>query len=240
MKESYLSRGQRWFGFSFQITVMIVLMGSFVSCSKPENMVLIPAGKFMMGSAESNQDGERPVHEVSLDSFYMDMYEVTQAAYEGVMEKNPSHFKGADRPVEQVTWQEAKQYCQKLEKRLPTEAEWEYAARGGTITKYSWGDEFSEDYGWFSKETHPVGGKKPNDFGLYDMVGNVDEWVQDWYGYDYYKSSPTTNPQGPSSGKLKVRRGGNLGFSTARGFYIPTGKDSSLGFRCVLNVPSKS
>ncbi len=239
MNESGFCRIQRWFKFSFQVAVVVVLMGSIVSCSKPENMVSIPAGEFMMGSADSNQDEERPVHDVALGAFYMDKYEVTQADYEGVMGINPSHFKGADRPVEQVTWHESKQYCEKLEKRLPTEAEWEYAARGGTITNYYWGDEDSGDYAWFSEETHPVGEKKPNAYGLYDMSGNVGEWVQDWYGYNYYKSSPSTDPQGPSSGQLKVRRGG-FGSSATRGYYVINGKDKLLGFRCAYDIPSKS
>jgi formylglycine-generating enzyme required for sulfatase activity len=151
------------------------------------------------------------------------MYEVTQQQYEKVMGTNPSTTKGPQNPVEKVSWNDAVEFCRKLsalpaEKsagyvyRLPTEAEWEYACRAGTQTAYSFGDSESElgDYAWYDKNaggtTHPVGSKKPNAWGLYDMHGNVFEWCQDWYGS--YPSGSVTDPTGESSGSHRVVRGG--------------------------------
>ncbi len=165
----------------------------------------------------------------------MDKFEVTQKHFEKVMGFNPSifisgtftggylmpgesskelaKFKGHHRPVERVSWHEAKEYCLELGKRLPTEAEWEYAARAGSTTKYYWGDKTDESYAWTAKNarsrSHLVGQKQPNAFGLYDMSGNVFEWVEDWYEKNYYSESPEMNPKGPATGTGKVMRGGS-------------------------------
>jgi formylglycine-generating enzyme required for sulfatase activity len=190
------------------------------------NMAKIPAGSFMMGSPSGiGSDDERPQHRVTLDGFLMDKTEVTQAEYTKVMGSNPSGFKNCPScPVEIVNWSEAKSYCEKVGKRLPTEAEWEYACRAGTTTQYYWGNEMDGNYGWFdgnsSNKTHPVGEKKPNAWGLYDMSGNVWEWCSDWYDEGYYKSSPESNPSGASSGRYRVLRGGSWG---SNGSYLRSG-----------------
>jgi formylglycine-generating enzyme required for sulfatase activity/serine/threonine protein kinase len=178
---------------------------------------LLPGGTFTMGDGDD-------AHQVTLTKpFGLGVYEVTQEQYEKVMGTNPSKFKAPQNPVEQVSWTDAVEFCRKLsalpaEKkagyvyRLPTEAEWECACRAGTTTTYSFGDSESElgDYAWYTKNsgrtTHPVGGKKPNGWGLYDMHGNVFEWCQDWYGS--YPSGSVTDPTGAASGSLRVFRGG--------------------------------
>ena len=170
---------------------------------RPGGMVYIPAGSFMMGCSPGDSecdDDEKPAKKVTLTKgFYMDATEVTQGEYERVMRKNPSSFKdcGADCPVESVSWYDAKAYCEKVGKRLPTEAEWEYAARGGSNTKYYWGNSFNRAYvgSWKgSPSTFTVGHMKANAFGLFDMAGNVREWVQDCYSESWYNNMPTTNP----------------------------------------------
>ena len=184
---------------------------------------LIPAGTFTMG-----EGGE--AHKVTLTKpFGLGVYEVTQEQYQQVMGTNPSKFKAPQNPVERVSWTDAVEFCRKLsalpaEKkagyvyRLPTEAEWEYSCRAGTSTTYSFGDSESElgDYAWYNSNsgatTHPVGGKKPNGWGLYDMHGNVYEWCQDWH--EKSPSGSTTDPTGPSSGSYRVIRGGGwFGYS---------------------------
>ena len=175
-------------------------------------LVPIPAGTFTMGEGKT-------AHKVTLtQAFYLGVYEVTQQQYEKVMGSKPSNFKGPQNPVEQVSWNDAVEFCRKLseqegvEYRLPTEAEWEYACRAGTTTKYSFGDIESElaDYAWYDENsgdtTHPVGSKKPNAWGLYDMHGNVWEWCEDWY--ESYPSGSLTDPTGASSGSDRVYRGG--------------------------------
>ena len=187
---------------------------------------LTPAGKFIMGEGDQ-------AHEVTLTKpFKMGVHEVTQTQYERLMGVNPSHFKGAENPVENVSWDDAVEFCRKLSQlpaekaagnvyRLPTEAEWEYACRAGTTTKFSFGDDDSEgrwfwylelgDYAWYREnsdnKTHPVGSKQPNAWGLYDMHGNVWEWCQDWHGDD--PSGAVTDPAGPASGSFRVIRGGS-------------------------------
>ena len=207
---------------------------------------LLPGGTFTMG-----EGGE--AHKVTLTKpFGLGVYEVTQQQYEKVMGKNPSKFKAPQNPVEQVIWNDAVEFCRKLsdlpsEKsrgyvyRLPTEAEWEYACRAGTTTKYSFGDSKSElgGYAWYDENsggrTHPVGEKKPNGWGLYDMHGNVWEWCQDWH--DDYPSGSATDPTGAASGSLRVSRGGSwfnssgLCRSAIRGWSTPDDRFNSLGFR---------
>ena len=165
---------------------------------------------------------EKPIHEVCVDDFYLGEHEVTQGEWKEVMGNNPSEFKncGDDCPVETVSWNDVQHYIRKLNNktglnyRLPTEAEWEYAARsGGREERYAGTSKKSElgDYAWYwgnsGKKTHPVKTKQPNFLGLYDMSGNVYEWVSDWYGKDYYRNSPKDNPKGPGSGKYRVLRG---------------------------------
>ena len=168
--------------------------------------VLIQPGEFDMGSPANEKgtfDDERPVHHVTIsESFYLSKYEVTQKQWYEVMEDNPSHFKGDDLPVENVSWDDVQEFIKRLNKkestdkyRLPSEAEWEYAARAGTTTRYSFGDDDSklEEYAWYSEnsgdKTHPVGKKWANLWGLYDMHGNVWEWVQDEW-HDTYDGAP--------------------------------------------------
>jgi len=184
------------------------------------HFVPIPAGTFTRGQGES-------AHKVTLtQAFHLGQYEVTQEQYKQVMGKNPSGFKDAAHPVETVNWNEAVEFCRKLsampqEKsagfvyRLPTDAEWEYASRAGTTTGFSFGDASAEmgNYGWLTSNsqetTHPVGQKKPNPWGLYDMYGNVWEWCLDWDGRrSSGRSVPVTDPTGPASGSLRVFRGG--------------------------------
>jgi formylglycine-generating enzyme required for sulfatase activity len=216
--------------------------------NKIKGMVFLKGGCFDMG--DTFGDGgvdEKPVHEVCLDDYYMDKYEVIQKEYKKIMEENPSHFKGDNHPVEQVIWDEANKYCKKAGKRLPTEAEWEYATRrGGDKEKWAGTNSESElgEYAWYWKnsgdKTHPVGQRKPNGSGIYDMNGNVWEWVSDWYYNNYYKKSPKNNPKGPDSGKMRVLRGGSWGdglrqISTVGRYRLyPVARDFSVGFRCAL------
>ncbi len=184
---------------------------------EPE-MVWVEGGRFMMGSA-SGDDDEKPVHEVELSSFSIGRYEITQAQWTAVMGSNPSYFSGCDQcPVEQVSWNDAQAFIRMLNQltgksyRLPTEAEWEYAARGRDRSKdniYS-GSNYIDIVGWYylnsGGKTHPVGQKTPNELGIYDMTGNVWEWCADRYGN--YTSTFQRNPRGTSSGSGRVLRGG--------------------------------
>jgi len=223
---------------------------------------LIPAGTFTMGDA-SGLNNETP-HEVTLTKpFKMGVHEVTQDQYEQVMGVNPSEYKGADNPVETVSWEDAVEFCRKLSElpaekeagnvyRLPTEAEWEYACRARTTTKFSFGDDESDsdDYGWYSEnsdqKTHPVGSKLPNAWGLYDMHGNVWEWCQDWE--EDYPSGSVTDPSGATSGSYRsyrVFRGGSWS-STAgdcrsayRSSFEPSLRHGIIGFRVSLSPSGK-
>jgi len=194
--------------------------------------VLIPAGSFMMGADknfEEAADHETPRHKVTISkSFYLGKYEVTQEQWVAVMGSNPSNFKGRTNPVEEVSWHDVQEFIHRLNQkentnvyRLPTEAEWEYACRAGTTTTYSFGDDADQlgQYAWYidnsGDKTHPVGQKQPNAWGLYDMHGNVWEWVQDWYGKTYYSQSPAKDPQGPSSGESRLLRGGSWNFDAS-------------------------
>ncbi len=216
-------------------------------------IVALPGGTFEMGSDNGTID-EKPKHKVTLSPFAIGKYEVTQAQWQAVMGNNPSYFKGDNLPVERVSWLNVQKFIERLKLKtgnqtycLPTEAEWEYAARAGSTGKYSFGDDAAKlgEYAWFrgnsGAKTHPVGLKKPNDWGLYDMQGNVSEWCQDWYSKDYYEQSVnSTNPRGPSSGEYRVLRGGPwfINIDDARpvyrGFYNPGDRDISVGFRVVV------
>lgn len=186
------------------------------------NMVFIDGGTFTMGATSERGNAAfdyEKAHQVTLSSFRICKYEVTQREWRAVMGSNPSKFKGENRPVENVSWDDCQQFISKLNQltgnhfRLPTEAEWEYAARGGNRSRgYKYSGSFSIDkVAWYagnsSRSTHNVGTRQPNELSLYDMSGNVDEWCQDWCGN--YSSSAQINPVGPSSGSLRVFRGGN-------------------------------
>ena len=219
-------------------------------------MMPVKGGTFWMGAMiEQGSDAEgdeKPVHSVTLSSYSIGQTEVTQALWTAVMGSNPSSFEGDYLPVTNVSWNDCLTFITKLNQltgqkfRLPTEAEWEYAARGGKQSKgykYS-GSNTLSDVAWFwennSSKTHPVATKLPNELGLYDMSGNVWEWCQDWYNSSYYSSSPGDNPTGPSSGSNRVCRGGSWflheGYSrVSRRYYgTPSGSSGSVGFRLAL------
>ena len=247
-----------------------------VTSASGAEMVLIPAGWFEMGSARGKAD-EAPAHKVWVDAFLMDRTEVTQEQYGKLFPANPSHFKGPRRPLEQISWAKAAVYCNARSKgeglepcydedsgacnfaasgyRLPTEAEWEYAARAGSVADYGFGNGAHElkDYAWFEensgKTTHLVGQKKANAWGLFDMHGNVAEWCNDVYAEDYYARSPEKNPRGPADGKRYVLRGGawNSSAEACRAAYRvgenPGFQDAcfardAIGFRCVRRAPA--
>ena len=245
------------------LTSFILISASPVWADKaPEGMVLIKKGCFMMGTdkihdylalrpnvRERPNDRERPVHKVCLDSFYLDTHEVTQEKWGKIFPYNNSVHKGPNIAVNQLEWKEARDYCTKMGHRLPTEAEWEYAARAGTTTEYPWGDKMNRAHVWYGGNSghthHPVGTRKPNPWGLYDMFGGVWEWTEDWYGEFYYKDSPINNPKGPSDIlSWHVIRGGSwiddkqFVRSTIRypGMADNT-EDFWVGLRCAHNAP---
>ena len=223
-------------------------------------MVLIPAGEFQMGS-DDGEDNEKPVHTVYVDAFYMDIYEVTNAQFEKFLESKGRiriHWSlghpGFSHPNNPVIGEGplAMAYCEWAGKRLPTEAEWERAARGGLEgKKYPWGDEPPDEtranFNRSRRYPMPVGSYPPNGYGLCDMMGNVREWVSDWYRPDYYQNSPKRNPQGPDSGfhGWRVVRGGDWDY-TAEHLRVSTRRGDSpksvrmggysFGFRCAKSV----
>ncbi|MFH1539939.1 MAG: SUMF1/EgtB/PvdO family nonheme iron enzyme [bacterium] len=204
----------------------------------PKDTSYIPPGEFRMGCSWKDKDCfenyelfmHKPTKHVKITKgFCMDKYEVTQGGYKRIMGEIPLMVEfeecGVDCPIYEVTWREANKYCKQIGKRLPTEAEWEYAARGRAKTKYYWGNKIDGSYEWYgdnsNSELHPVGKKKPNTFGLYDMLGNMDEWVQDCYEEDVYKKLPKVNPIIESRNCVShVIRGG---------FYMSDGNDSMVG-----------
>jgi len=219
-----------------------------------EGMVFIKGGCFDMGDTFGDgSSDEKSVHEVCVDDFYLGEHEVTQGEWEEIMGNNPSYFKncGDDCPVDQVSYDDVQKYIRRLNNktslnyRLPTEAEWEYAAReGGRMVRFGTGkDTIGPDEANFdASSTVPVESFPPNALGLYDMTGNVWEWVSDWYGKNYYSNSPRNNPKGPSSGSYRVIRGGS--WSSSKKFVrsafriknTPLVRFGSLGFRLALGV----
>jgi formylglycine-generating enzyme required for sulfatase activity len=219
-------------------------------------MVMVPAGEFTMGTTMG--DDEKPVHRVYLNAFYMDKYEVTVGQYAKYLQatgmeepsdwdimNQPQHSK---RPVVNINWSDAVTFCKWAGKRLPTEAEWEKAARGTDGRTYPWGDEaptrLHANFGKKEWDNHlalvPVGsfemGKSP--YGIYDLAGNAWEWVNDWYDHDYYKKSPKKNPPGPTKSESKVVRGGSWLYvpeflrTSFRFNADPSGRHFGYGFRC--------
>ena len=217
------------------------------------NFVPIPVGDFMMGSNDSSD--EQPVHKVTIRTpFLLGMYQVTQKQWVEVMGSNPSGFKGDDLPVESVSWNDVQEFIKKLNHmegtdkyRLPSEAEWEYACRAGTTTRYYFGDGESKlgDYAWYREnsgsKTHPVGQKKPNPWGLYDMYGNVWEWCQDMW-HDGYSAPSDGSAWECRSSSYRVIRGGSLGNgvgycrSAIRRLSVPGSRNNSIGFRVLRKL----
>lgn len=219
-------------------------------------MVYVSGGSFNMGAtSEQGSDeynNEKPVHKVTLSSYYIGQTEVTQALWKAVMGSNPSNFKGDNLPVECVSWNDCQEFIEKLNAktgrtfRLPTEAQWEFAARGGNNSrgyKYS-GSNYPDDVAWYDSnsnhKTHTVATKQANELGIYDMSGNVWEWCSDWYGDDYYKNSDANNPRGAYTGSYRVFRGGgwydlarDCRSSRRRGD-APSNSFSILGLRLAL------
>jgi len=219
------------------------------------DMVFVKGGAFKMGCAGDDEGcigDERPRHEVKLGNFFIGRYPVTQKQWASVMGINPSHFEGGDwasMPVEQVSWNEIQEFIRRLNAmtgrkyRLPTEAEWEYAARGGANdngAKFE-GHRFLDDIAWYDYNSggqpHTVGGKQPNELGLHDMMGNVWEWVDDWYDKNYYRESHIKNPRGPRLGTDRVYRGAYFNSaeghcrSSIRNYNKPGYRAINLGFR---------
>jgi len=214
----------------------------------PEGMVYVDGGRFTRMGIDDKKK-EKTEHSITLGSFLMDETEVTQREYRHVMGKYASDYTGCmECPVENVSWFDAIAYARKIGKRLPTEAEWEYAARGGIKGEsghsYS-GSNKIDDVAWFLANTEskqPVGKKKPNAIGLYDMSGNVWEWCADWYHNDYFQIADTNNPQGPEYGTEKVVRGGSwfsndVFCNVSRRYKLkPDYRDTNFGFRCVKDL----
>jgi formylglycine-generating enzyme len=222
-------------------------------------MVFVQGGKFKMGSNMGNED-ERPVHVVILDDFYVGKYEVTQKEWKQIMDQdtNKCYFEGCEScPVERVSWYNVIEFIEKLNQktgmnyRLPTEAEWEYAAKGGSLSrgfKYS-GSNSELSVAWKDGNskmmTHPVGTKRPNELNLFDMSGNVFEWCSDWYSPTWYAISPKENPVGPATGIYRVIRGGSWFFDhtglrvTDRENANPSYRYGYVGFRLCRSVGKK-
>lgn len=239
----------------FKLYLLVILVFMLANRAKAQpviEMVFVEGGTFQMGS-NSGESHEKPVHSVTLSSFNIGKYEVTQAQWKAVMGNYRSSFPGCDNcPVEQVSWDDVQVYLSKLNSqtgksyRLPTEAEWEYAAKGGRQSKgYTYSG--SNDLGavaWYNEnsgsKTHSVGGKQANELGVYDMSGNVWEWCSDWYGP--YNSYNETNPTGASSGQDRVFRGGSFAYgappcrNAIRNYFVPFVRGNNGGFRLVLPV----
>ena len=228
--------------------------GKFTVNGVSFEMVRVEGGTFRMGATSEQEDeadsDEKPVHSVTLSSYYIGKTEVTQALWQAVMGSNPSNFKGSDLPVGSVSWDNCQEFIQKLNRltgrnfRLPTEAEWEFACRGGNNScgyKYS-GSNNLGSVAWYDGnsggKSHPVGTKAPNELGIFDMSGNVWEWCSDWYAN--YTSYSQTNPTGPQSGSDRVNRGGSWSNgagncrSSCRGDFNPADRFITIGLRLAL------
>lgn len=221
-------------------------------------MVAVEGGTFTMGATPEQgtyyNNSERPTHQVTVSSFWIGKTEVTQQLWIALMGSNPSYFHSSNlQPVEHVSWNDCQEFITKLNEatgktfRLPTEAEWEFAARGGNKSqgyKFS-GSNNDDDVAWYDSnsggKTHPVASKAPNELGIYDMSGNLFEWCNDWYNSSYYSSSPKVNPTGPESGTMRVMRGGD--WSSAylqhrvafRDRWLPDQSNFKWGFRLCLS-----
>jgi sulfatase modifying factor 1 len=236
---------------------ILVMAGPPVSLADevPDGMVKIPGGCYMMGTNKDfgykmgwHNEREQPSHKVCLDSFYLDKYEVSQKKWEEIKGYNNSPIKDPDFPVSEIDWMEAKNYCARTGNRLPTEAEWEYAARAGSQTDNPWGDGIDRDYLWYGGNSYrklwPVGRKKPNAWGVHDMMGSVWEWTSDWFSHTYYQESPVDNPKGPKRNSWRVIRGASwvddeeFIHVTVRyeGMSDPT-EDFWVGVRCARSIP---
>ena len=245
-----------FFVYYFSFSRASLQISSALENSVLIGMVLVPEGLYISGSNKYND--ERPSRQIYLDAFYIDKFEVTQKEFKKIMNFNPSEFRGESFPVDRVDWYQARDYCNKSGKRLPTEAEWEKAARSGSESKYYWGEEADDSYAWHwdnsDRKTRPVGEKRPNKLGLYDTAGNVWEWTADWYSPLYYTQLAeqdiiAINPQGPEQSKEvydpravnKSVRGGSFlcndsycasyRVSARMPFSQETGM-SHIGFRC--------
>jgi formylglycine-generating enzyme len=220
------------------------------------DMIFVEGGTFMMGS-DDGSEREKPIHSVTLDSFYIGKFQVTQAQWKAIMGYNPSLFQGDDLPVECVSWDDAQEFIKKINEKIPsnpqivkyrllTEAEWEYAARGGNKSKdyeYAGSDNIYE-VAWHrensGRKTHPVGQKKANELDVFDMSGNVWEWCEDWFHEDYYENSHTKNPKGASNCSDRVLRGGSWDFNSNicrvafRYWNLPTKCNVDYGFRICI------
>jgi formylglycine-generating enzyme required for sulfatase activity len=238
----------------------IFLLGVTALAYDESEMVSIPAGQFTMGRSKLTSDDktnmrphvlldDRPQHKVTISAFQIDRHEVTNAQYQKFVDathrKAPYHWVNgrpeADLPIYNVTWDDANSYCQWKGERLPTEAEWERAARSGKEEQdYPWGDQADAKRARFNVTTGPgpVAKFPPNDFGIYDMAGNVSEWTADWFDGSYYQNSPTVDPKGPPSGEYKVIRGGAWSDSNKRitvffrNWVRPNQRTPNIGFRC--------
>jgi sulfatase modifying factor 1 len=241
------------------LILSILICNQVYSQTADTSMVLIPAGEFVMGKNAANQTDWQPEHKVYVNAFYMDKYEVTNRQYYEFCTKENyplpefwgiAQFKSGldfpDYPVVGVSCFDAQKYASWAGKRLPTEAEWEYASRGGLTNKnFPWGDQADSTKVNFSKKYKgiiKVGTFAPNEYGLYDLAGNVWEWTSDNYGHDYYQNSPENNPKGPDNGRFKVIRGGSWhsGVMCVQTYYrnglSPSWVDFAVGFRCVKEV----
>jgi formylglycine-generating enzyme required for sulfatase activity len=267
-----------------KVFLLIFVCFVFLGCGRhqPVQMILIEGGTFIMGSpfGEHDRDFDEMPHNVTVSSFYMGVFEITQEEYRSVMRRNPSFFKGRNLPVETITWYDAIEYCNRLSKkegltpvysingtnvtwdrsangyRLPTEAEWEYAARAGTITPFSTGENIETSQanfngrfpynnslpGVFLETTTEVGSFPPNTWGLYDMHGNVFEMCWDWFDYYTRNEAVRIDPAGPAAGNHRIIRGGswanggNVLRSAYRGITFPGLGNDRIGFRIARNA----
>lgn len=270
--------GLKVFWIVISLLFLSIILTSYANDEEtPEGMVLVKGGTFRMGSSETYSN-EEPIHSVTLNSFYIGKFEVTQAEWQAVMGNNPSLFKDDNYPVERVSWNEAIEFCNKKSQkegltpcyqgtgdniacnfsasgfRLPTEAEWEFASRGGVKSRhYEFsGSNHAREVGWYEvnsrDKTQSVGRKKPNELGIYDMSGNIREWCWDWHDDNYYKNSPAINPRGPNTPPEAKNRSYRGGSACSREIWLrnctrfgqaPDSKNYELGLRIVKNHTGK-